>query len=154
MFIPKLFYAILRLLIDLTQGVANGDEVHFLFDTGDDHGDFSLIRKSRPKNLPFSVNVVKLWVIFAANGMQGEDWKSMKGQSRGNFQWYHLGDEDRAMIDEPFRKEADFWDSLGLDEPRPLPPPEETRKKNLGRKDQMGPPDEGFVYVDLATDGE
>lgn len=129
--------------------------MHYLFDTGDDLGDFGLIRKARPKNLPFSINVVKLWVIFAANGMQGDDWKSMKGKKRGELQWYQLGDGERTMIDEPFQKETEFWDSLGFDEPRPLPPPGDMRRKNFGKKEgPVGVPEEGFVYIDLPVDGE
>lgn len=142
--------------------------MHFLFDTSDDFGDFKFIRYARPRHLPFSINTVREWASFVNTGkVLSTVWKSMKGKDKDSLQWLQLG-EERTLIPEPFTKYTNFWDSLGLDEPRALPPPGEIRKKVLRRKQMAwrnlpGRPSEeepvtegdleGFVYVDLESDG-
>ncbi|ODM94771.1 Esterase E4 [Orchesella cincta] len=136
--------------LNLTTGLANGDEIHFLFDPADDFGDYMMIRNSRPKHLGFSEDVVKIWVMFALDGKPVADWVSMKGREKSNLEWYELGDE-RLMMKEPFTKYADFWDSLGLDTRKELPPPGNYSGKPLGSKTPPPPGSNegGFIYMDV-----
>lgn len=136
-----------------SEGLANADEVHFLFDQADDLGDYQLITAARSPRIHLSKAVVRVWYVFALTGnfslLTNFKWTNMRGREKSNLEYLEIKDH-MEMIKEPFTKYTDFWDNLGLDVARELPPPGEMKKKLLARKEDAEK--DGFIYIDVADD--